>query len=473
MKKKRKYLWTTLGIVLALLVIGLWLIYFHNAAVASMLPRWNWLQKGLAAMGPPPPPAEADDEDADTSQNTIPVHAGRITVATLHRYIEAYGTVAPRPAAPGQPAGSANIASPVAGVVSKILHGIGDKIHAGDPLIQLDDRLAAATEVQAQATLQQEQDALATLKASPRPSQLQIAQLGIDKAKSAVDFAQQNYDRLKTLAAQQGASAKSVEQAAQDLTSARNDLQVAQRQLELLTPTATDIALQQAKVAQAQAALDAAKVQRQMLTVTAPMDGTVVALNVNPGESVDPTRTLIQLIAMDRLMVDIDVPADQLPANAVGLPAEILRASPAGAAASQPATSSADPAASPVMGSVSFIAPQVDPRNGAVMVGINLPPDANMLPGLSVHVRIVAETHKDRLAVPQDAVSTDENGDSVIALLEPGEGPFRQAIHKTVKTGLQENGLTEISADDLKEGDEVVTVGAFGLPQATRVKVVE
>jgi multidrug efflux pump subunit AcrA (membrane-fusion protein) len=65
-------------------------------------------------------------------------------------------------------------------------------------------------------------------------------------------------------------------------------------------------------------------------------------------------------------------------------------------------------------------------------------------------------------------VVTDENGDSVIALVE-GD----QATHKTVKPGFEENGLVEITADGVKEGDTVATAGAFGLPQASRVKVLD
>ena len=79
-----------------------------------------------------------------------------------------------------------------------------------------------------------------------------------------------------------------------------------------------------------------------------------------------------------------------------------------------------------------------------------------------------SEEHKDVLAVPREAVVTDENGDSVVALIE-GD----QATRKTVTAGFEENGQIEITADGLKEGDTVATAGAFGLPQATKVKVLD
>lgn len=443
--------------IVCLIVVTAWLVRFHNAAVASKLPKWGWVQSAVKHLGQKSEAADEGDEEPDTTQNEIPIHTAKVSVATLHRYVEAFGLVAPRPAKPGEMVGSANLASPVAGVVAKVLCQVGQKVKAGDPVIQLDDRVAVSNEKQAEAALNQAKASLAALKATPRPDQLQIAQLNVEKSQAALAFAQKNYDRLKQLAADQGTSGKSVEQAALDLSSAKTDLAVNQKQLDLLkhTPTPEDLRQEEAKVSQADALLATARVQRQMMTIRAPIDATVVALSVNPGESVDVTKTLVQFIALDRLVVDLDVPPDDLPAKAEGLPAQILLPG-----ASDDATS--------LTGKVSFVSPQVDAKTGAVAVTVDLPPDSQLRPGRSVRVRIVAEEHKDVLAVPRAALATDENGDSVISVVV-GE----QATHKTVKAGLEENGLVEVSADDLKEGDVVATAGAFGLPQATRVKVLD
>ena len=194
------------------------------------------------------------------------------------------------------------------------------------------------------------------------------------------------------------------------------------------------------------------------MTIASPIDATVVSVSVNPGESVDVTKTLVQLVAMDRLIVDMDVPADRLPAIADGLIAQILPTT------AMPSGNSENP----ILGKVAFVSPQVDVRNGSVMIGIDLPAGAPFRPGLTVRVRIITEEHKDVLVVPREAVVSDENGDSVISILEKD-----QATHKTVRIGLEENGLIEIIADGLKEGTTVVTAGAFGLPAATRVKLLD
>ena len=109
---------STFVLVVLLIALG-WLLYFHNAAVAARLPKWGWLQHTIARVGQSTPATAPEDEDPDTTKNAIPVHTAKVTIATLHRYIEGFGTVAPSPPGPGQMAGSANIASPVAGVVSR------------------------------------------------------------------------------------------------------------------------------------------------------------------------------------------------------------------------------------------------------------------------------------------------------------------------------------------------------------------
>jgi len=462
----KTWLKTFIFLLVILVVVLAWIVYFHNASIAGHLPKWGWLQSTITHLGQKTTADEPADEDPDNTQNNVPVHTAHVTVATLHRYIDGFGTIVPRPPRNGEMAGAANLASPVPGVVSKILCQVGQHVHAGEAVIQLDDRLAKSAEQQAAAALAQAKASLAALQATPRPDQLQIAQLTVSKAQSALDFAQQNYDRLKKLSAEQGASGKSVEQAAMDLAAAKTDLAISQKQLNLLksSPTPEELRQEEAKVAQANAALVTATVQDQMMTIKAPIDATVVALFVNPGESVDVTKTLIQFVAMDRLMVDVDVPAEQLPPNALGLAAQILMSSGASTAASQPSQD----ASPPIIGKVSFVSPQVDPRTASVQVGIDLPADAKLKPGLTVRVRIIAEEHKDVLAVPREAVTTDENGDSVVAVVE-GD----QATHKTVKTGLEENGLIEIQADGVAEGTTVVTSGAFGLPAASRVKVLD
>ncbi len=426
-------------VLLGVLVGGAWVLRY----------RPQWLEPSVQEA--------AEDEDIDPQKLAIPVHVAKVTRATLHLYVDAFGTVEPAPARQGRMAGTADIAAPVAGVVAEILCEAGQLVKKGDALIQLDERLAVAAEQQAAAALAEAQASQAKLKSTPRPEQLQAGQLAVEKAAAAVDFAQKNYERQQELVKAQGTSAHTAEQAALELNSARNELSNAQIQLTLLKPTPEELAQEDAKVAAAQAALSSAQTQRQLLKISSPIDGTVIAINANPGESVDTAKVLVDVVGLDRLVVNVAVPASESTSLNKQLPAQIYLVS-------------AGTEAQSLEGTVYFIGSEVDRKTSTIPIGIDVSPGAQIKPGQSVRVRIIAQEHKDCLAVPKESVVSDENGDQFIATVE-GD----QATHKIVKVGLREGDLIEIEGDGLKAGDAIVSNGAYTLAkfQVAKVKVLE
>src|SRR5690349_7884838 len=96
MTKLRAALAATVALTL---LLGLFTLIFHREWIA------------------PSPKAEEEDEHAETE---VPVHVAKIARATLHRYIDAYGSVAPDAAHDGKPPASAKLATPVAGVLAKV-----------------------------------------------------------------------------------------------------------------------------------------------------------------------------------------------------------------------------------------------------------------------------------------------------------------------------------------------------------------
>ena len=95
-----------------------------------------------------------------------------------------------------------------------------------------------------------------------------------------------------------------VAEAAIWVASAQRD--AAQAQLELLRagPSPQEIAIAEAQVEQARAALEAARVAQQQGTLTAPFDGTVTALYIDPGEWVFPGQPILMLGDLDTLRVE-------------------------------------------------------------------------------------------------------------------------------------------------------------------------
>ncbi|MGD0093550.1 MAG: efflux RND transporter periplasmic adaptor subunit [Planctomycetota bacterium] len=463
--------------VFAILCAGAWVMLFHL----------EWLK-----------PQHKEEAEAEV-ETEVPVHVGKIKRATLHHYIEAFGLVAAETARDGKPAASARVASPSSGVVAEQLCSEGQRVEKGAPLFQLDGRAARAEEEKAAAALASAQSALVRLKASTRPEQLAVAEVAVEKARHAVTAAEKDFHRQQALSADQVASAKQVEAAELLFRSAGDDQATAEKQLALLQsmPLAEEVAEANAKIAEAEKALAAARLQHALLTIKAPLSATVLKVNVNPGEAVDATTVLAELADLARLEISATVIVPDLQALKPGQPVEVYT----GSAPKANETRKAAPG-SVVKGTLSFIGFQADPKNDTIAVRVSLPAEAGMRPGQFAHIRIADEEHRDCLVVPLESVFRNQAGGSVIAVVAGEKASLRH-----VTPGLRENALIEVESremteaekqeaekqeeqkkeeakkeqakkeeekkeEKIKEGDTVVTEGAYGLPEETKVRVI-
>jgi membrane fusion protein (multidrug efflux system) len=193
--------------------------------------------------------------------------------------------------------------------------------------------------------------------------------------------------------------------------------------------------------------LQDAEAQLALLRITAPISGTVARVNVKTGQAVDLTTVVAEVMDLNRLAVSAEIPATEAKDLKPGNPLEVL---------TKP----------PVTAELLFVSPNVNRDNDTVLVRALLPKDSGLRPGQFVSLHIVTVAHTNCLAAPIESVVTDEGGKSVIALVKGDE-----AMQIPVQTGLRENGLVEVEAPELKAGEVVVTVGAYGLPEKTKIRV--
>jgi membrane fusion protein (multidrug efflux system) len=193
--------------------------------------------------------------------------------------------------------------------------------------------------------------------------------------------------------------------------------------------------------------LQDAEAQLASLRVIAPLSGTVTRLNVKPGESVDVTTAVAEVIDLNRLAVSASIPAAEANDLKTGEEVQVL---------TKP----------PVTATLSFISLAVDMNSGTVLTRATLPADSGLRPGQFVQLKIVTAVHTNCLAAPIESIVTDESGHSVIALVNGDT-----ATQTPVQTDLRENGWVEISGTGLKPGDSVVTIGAYGLPEKTKIHI--
>jgi membrane fusion protein (multidrug efflux system) len=319
-------------------------------------------------------------------ETEVLVQVGTVMKADLRARVEAYGIVEPEPAKSGHPGGGAKLAAPITGIVVAVHVIEGQSVKAGDVVVELDDRMAQAA---------------------------------VEKARHALTFAQQVADRLGRL-----------------ISSGAVSMQLKQEADERLGAAHAELASAQAAIAQVQLA--------------SPLDGVVVRISVQPGQSVDLNTMVTEIIDPKRLVVTVNVPVEEAVQLSAGQTAEVFMDN-----AKKPVTT----------GRVSFVSPSVDQKIGAVLVRLTLPEDSQLRSGQFVRTRIVTQELNDRLVVPRDSVVKGDDVEVIYVV----EGD--KAVQMPVTTGVRDGNLVEVTADGLKEGDTIVTVGAYSLPKETKIKI--
>lgn len=215
----------------------------------------------------------------------------------------------------------ASLAFQASGRVKEIDVKEGDKVQTGALLASVDTSLLDLQVAQAQAALDSATANYDNIKAGPTTDDLALAKSNLDRAKAALSQAQAAYDHIggssnpliamlpQALALQQAYSAYQGALASYNLT--------------VNHPTATELEIAQAQVAQAQAALNLAQQSVGNATIVAPFDGTVLWIGPHIGESVAPSAPAMTLADLAHMQVQVGVDEDTLALIKVGQTATI------------------------------------------------------------------------------------------------------------------------------------------------------
>lgn len=344
----------------------------------------------------------------------------------------------------------ASVGVQVAGTVREVKVLEGERFRAGQPLLLLDDREAAAAA---------EAAALAVRQAELKWRQWHDVQAPV--AREAERQAQANLAQARAQFERQQALMRQgfVGQAALDET--QRALRVAEAQASSATAQAQahaegglEQALARSTLVQAQASLAAAQARVSYTRLLAPFDGQVVSRSVEPGDTVQPGRTLLVLApdGVTELLAQID--ERNLALLQVG----------------QTALASADAYPQQKFPAViSSIAPGVDPQRGAVQVKLQVDhPPAYLRQDMTISVDIEVARQAAALALPTDAVHDLDSAQPWVWQLDAQDRVRRASITLGVRSGAR----VQVSAG-LAAGDRVVAVAAPALTAGQRVRPVK
>lgn len=186
----------------------------------------------------------------------------------------------------------------------------GARLQAGTKVAQLDTAVANADVAHARAQLSAANAELADALAGGRSQQIKAAQQRLKSAQAVATSAQQDYDRIKPLFDRGVVPSSRLDSAVKQLREARAS--VAERGEEVTLaqlPERDDrISALRAKVAAAEAALDANAQRLERMTLVAPTDGIVERVLRRPGEVAGPGAPIVRFLPDDGRIAVLFVP---------------------------------------------------------------------------------------------------------------------------------------------------------------------
>jgi len=353
------------------------------------------------------------------------------------------------------PVRQAIITPKISAPVSRFFVQRGDHVHAGEPLATLENRDLTAAAQQTQGQLEAAQANYLTATAGDIPAALKTAQLNLAAATKTLANTQAIYTNDQNLFRQGAIPRRTLDQAGVDLTNAQNAATLAQQHLEALQNGGHAQALKAAQgqltAAQGQAA--AAAAMADYSRIVSPIDGVVTDRPVYPGELATPSSPLMTIMDLSHVVARVALPASQAALLKVGDAATITPT--AAGAASFPAR-------------VTIVSPATDPGSTTVEVWVEAGnPKEALRPGTTVQVAILARTLAQALLVPNDAILTDASGAASVMVA----GSDGKAHQTPVGVGVTDATKTQI-LKGITPGTRVVTVGAYGLPDGSQIKIV-
>jgi multidrug efflux system membrane fusion protein len=203
-----------------------------------------------------------------------------------------------------------------------------------------------------------------------------------------------------------------------------------------------------------QAAIEAAQLNIDFATVTAPFSGVVSLRNIDIGNLVTPAANIATVTQIEPIAVDFTLPQADLQdvqsAARAGTP-EVL-------------VYDQDEKNLLAKGQLDVINNQVDQTSGTIKLKARFEnKDHKLWPGAFVQVAVVIRTDPNALAAPSEAVQRGPNG-AYVWLVSPKEMANRQPV----QIGEIQNGVTVITKG-VQAGDRIVVAGQYGLTQGARI----
>jgi HlyD family secretion protein len=387
----------------------------------------------------------ACSRDKGDKEPTVSVQVVPVEKTTIQHVIKTQAILFPRQ--------QAAIVSKISAPVQKFLVKRGSPVHKGQLLAILENRDLSAAAQENKGAFNQAQATYETTTAAGLPEELQKAEADAQQTKQALDAQEKVYQSRKQLYEEGALPRKELDQSGVEIVQARNQYSIAKRHLDTLVAIGKQQELKAAagQLETAKGKYLGAEAQLSYSEIRSPIDGVVTERPLYPGEMAAAGTAIVTVMDISSGIAKAHIPQAD---------AALLKVGDKG-------TMTAPGLDEPVEGTITVVSPALDPNSTTVEVWLEAKnPKQQLKPGTSVQLSLTAKTVKDAQVVPAAAVITAADGSSAVMVA----GSDGRAHQKTVKIGIRQDDDVQI-LEGVTDSDKVVTTGAYGLPDNTKIKV--
>ena len=338
-----------------------------------------------------------------------------------------------------------DIGAQITGTVARVPVAEGQTVVAGTVLIELLPTELQAAERQADIAVLQAQAKLRQLLEVQAP----VAEQVLHQAQATQANAQAAFKRSQDLFTQGFIGQAALDDARKAAELAEAQMRSAQKQLATTATSGSDHAIALTAVSQAQAAADAAHARASYARIRAPLDGVLIARNVEVGDVVQAGKVLMTLSPHGKTQIVIAVDEKNLHLIALG----------------QKALVSADAYAQQKFeAELVYINPGVNGQTGAVDVKLDVAQAPAVLrQDMTVSVDIAVARRPQALLLSSAAVREADSAAPWVLRLQQG-----RAEKVAVRLGLRSGGWVEM-LQGVQAADTIVT-GASTVQPGQRLR---
>ncbi|HUS18328.1 MAG TPA: efflux RND transporter periplasmic adaptor subunit [Terriglobales bacterium] len=337
-----------------------------------------------------------------------------------------------------EPITKVEIKSKASGIVKRYLKDAGQMVKTGDVLVELDKE-------EIQARVREARAALEAAEANLRAAEADMERAKVDAIGPDVPLLQRAYERAKKMA-----SEGVVSQSALDEAQRGYEMAVNKREMARATMTISKAKQAQAKaqVAQSRASLERSEEEYRNSTILAPMDGLILARNVEVGDAVSSilvlgsSATLVMTVG-DTHEVFVKGKVDESDIGKVYL----------GQTARIKVESFKDKTFD---GKVTKISPMGVEKDNVTTFEVRVSitnPGGELKAAMTANAEIILEEHKNVLHIPEGALIYDKDKKASVEVPDPKAPEGKKKVAVTV--GISNGSKTELLSG-LKKDDKVI-----------------